>query len=65
MHAAVGVSAVTGEGCEELFDAIDLAALEFERDYQPQLDAQIKARQDERQAALEKQQVRTYGCVYN
>ena len=81
---AVGVSAVTGEGCDDLFDAIDQAADEFERDYQvrkpqkylcahcmetdvlvfvcfvwdmqPQLDAQILARKEEREAAMEKQQ---------
>ena len=32
---AVGVSAVTGEGCADLFAAIDKAGEEYKRDYEP------------------------------
>ena len=52
---AVGISAMTGEGCDDLFDAIDAAAEEFETEYKPQLDAKIAERDGERAAAQARQ----------
>ncbi|CAM9580091.1 unnamed protein product, partial [Hapterophycus canaliculatus] len=46
---AVGVSAASGDGMPALFKAFDNAALEFERDYLPDLQrriAEAKARQE-------------------
>lgn len=48
---SVGVSAATGEGMDSLFKAIDAAAEEYERDYRPMLDRNLKSRktsQDEK-----------------
>lgn len=47
---AVGVSAVTGEGCADLFAAIDKAGEEYKRDYEPDL----MARRAERAVEIEK-----------
>ena len=52
---AVGVSAMTGEGCDDLFEAIDAAAAEFDEEYKPQLDAKIAERDGERAAAEARQ----------
>ena len=52
---AVGISAMTGEGCDDLFDAIDAAAEEFNAEYKPQLDAKIAERDGERAAAQARQ----------
>ncbi|KAJ2997781.1 hypothetical protein HDV02_005150 [Globomyces sp. JEL0801] len=54
----VGVSAVTGEGMEELFEAIQNATKEYETEYQPQLQQIILNKQNKeklkRQENLEK-----------
>lgn len=42
----VGVSAFTGEGMHEFFDAVKEATKEYETDYRPAFEASIKARQD-------------------
>ncbi len=52
---AVGVSAVTGEGCDELFDAIDAAAEEYNAEYKPQLDAKRAEREAARALAEARQ----------
>lgn len=52
---AVGVSAVTGEGCDELFEAIDAAAEEYNAEYKPQLDAKVAERDAMRAAAQARQ----------
>lgn len=41
---AVGVSAMTGEGMEELFDAVREAREEYETDYKPELEKIIAER---------------------
>ncbi|CAM9721513.1 unnamed protein product [Ectocarpus fasciculatus] len=55
---AVGVSAASGDGMPALFKALDNAALEFERDYLPDLQRRIqeaKARQETaKQRSMEK-----------
>jgi GTPase SAR1 family protein len=52
---AVGVSAMTGEGCDELFEAIDAAAEEYNTEYKPQLDAKVAEREAVRAAAKARQ----------
>lgn len=52
---AVGVSAMTGEGCDELFEAIDAAAEEYNAEYKPQLDAKLAERDATRAAAQARQ----------
>ena len=52
---AVGVSAITGEGCDELFEAIDSAAEEYKTEYKPQLDAKVAEREAARAAAEARQ----------
>jgi GTPase SAR1 family protein len=52
---AVGVSAVTGEGCDELFEAIDAAAEEYNTEYKPQLDAKRAERESARALAEARQ----------
>ena len=46
---------MTGEGCDDLFEAIDAAAAEFDEEYKPQLDAKIAERDGERAAAEARQ----------
>jgi len=41
---AVGVSAMTGEGMDELFEAVQEAREEYLTDYKPQLDAVVAER---------------------
>lgn len=41
---AVAVSAVTGEGMDELFEKIDLAAEEYHKEFRPMLEAKAKAK---------------------
>lgn len=43
----VGVSAFTGEGMTEFFDAVDAATKEYETEYKPAFEASIKSRQEE------------------
>ena len=42
----VGVSAITGEGMDELFEAIDEAVVEYESEYLPHLNEQKKLRRE-------------------
>ncbi|TAQ83473.1 hypothetical protein B7494_g8199 [Chlorociboria aeruginascens] len=53
--SVVGVSAMTGEGIDDFFDAVKEKAEEFERDYKPELDRKIKEREDEKVANREKE----------
>ncbi|GAA5872483.1 hypothetical protein JCM16303_004534 [Sporobolomyces ruberrimus] len=47
---AVGVSAMTGEGMEELFEAVREAREEFETDYKPQLEKVVQEREKKKQS---------------
>ncbi|GAA6060378.1 hypothetical protein JCM10212_004631 [Sporobolomyces blumeae] len=42
---AVGVSAMTGEGMDDLFDAVDEARREYETEYKPELDKVVAERE--------------------
>ena len=46
---------MTGEGCDELFEAIDAAAEEYNTEYKPQLDAKVAEREAVRAAAKARQ----------
>ncbi|GAA5877025.1 hypothetical protein JCM8547_007495 [Rhodosporidiobolus lusitaniae] len=48
---AVGVSAMTGEGMEELFDAVREAREEYEKDYKPELAKIIAEREKKKEDA--------------
>ena len=41
----IAVSAMTGKGVDEFFDAVDEKAKEFERDYQPELEKRRRERE--------------------
>ena len=43
----VGVSAFTGEGMTEFFDAVKEATKEYEAEYKPAFEAAVKARQEQ------------------
>jgi GPN-loop GTPase len=45
----VGVSAFTGEGMSEFFEAVSAATKEYETEYKPSFEASVKAR-DERES---------------
>ncbi|GAA5990595.1 hypothetical protein JCM5350_001048 [Sporobolomyces pararoseus] len=45
---AVGVSAMTGEGMEELFEAVKEAREEYEQDYKPQLEKVVQERENKK-----------------
>ncbi|GAA5882395.1 hypothetical protein JCM3774_004296 [Rhodotorula dairenensis] len=47
---AVGVSAMTGDGMEELFDAVREAREEYEKDYKPELEKIIAERERKKEA---------------
>lgn len=53
--SVVGVSAMTGNGIKEFFEAVDEKALEFDRDYKPELERRQKQRQDEKMANRDKE----------
>jgi GPN-loop GTPase len=43
----VGVSAMSGDGIKEFFEAVEEKRLEFERDYKPELERRRKEREEE------------------
>lgn len=43
----VGVSAMSGDGIKEFFEAVESKRVEFERDYRPELERRRKERQEE------------------
>lgn len=51
---AVGVSAVTGEGIDELFEKIQLAAEEYHREFRPMLKAKAQQKLKREQKAQER-----------
>mmetsp|Transcript_25644 Transcript_25644/g.53049 ORF Transcript_25644/g.53049 Transcript_25644/m.53049 type:complete len:107 (-) Transcript_25644:17-337(-) len=53
---AVGVSAATGEGIDELFEAIDAAAAEYDENYLPELKAR-KAAADARESKRQEENI--------
>jgi GTPase SAR1 family protein len=52
----VGVSAATGEGMDELFEAIDESVKEYHEEYKPHLEKQAQEKK-EREAAKQKEQL--------
>lgn len=52
--SVVGVSAMTGAGINEFFEAVGEKAQEFERDYKPELERRRKQRDDEKAEKREK-----------
>ena len=53
--SVVGVSAMTGAGIKEFFEAVDEKAEEFNRDYKPELDRKRKQREADKIANREKE----------
>ena len=53
---AVGVSAATGEGIDELFEAIDAAAAEYDENYLPELKAR-KAAAESRESKRQEENI--------
>ena len=53
---AVGVSALTGAGIDDFFAAIDTAAAEFERDYEPEMKAK-RAEQEAKEQARQAEEL--------
>lgn len=53
--SVVGVSSMTGAGIDEFFQAVNEKAVEFERDYRPELERKKKEREAEKIANREKE----------
>jgi GTPase SAR1 family protein len=53
--SVVGVSAMTGAGMKEFFEAIDEKAQEFERDYRPELERRKKQRAEKEEESRQKE----------
>ncbi|PBP18672.1 hypothetical protein BUE80_DR010525 [Diplocarpon rosae] len=53
--SVVGVSAMTGAGIDEFFEAVGDKAKEFERDYKPELERRRKLREAEKKEARERE----------
>ena len=53
--SVVGVSAMTGAGIKEFFEAVDEKAQEFERDYKPELERRKKQRAEKEEESRQKE----------
>jgi GTPase SAR1 family protein len=53
--SVVGVSAMTGAGMKEFFEAVDEKAQEFERDYKPELERRKKQRAEKEEESRQKE----------
>jgi len=53
--SVVGVSAMTGAGVKEFFEAVDKKAQEFERDYKPELERRKKQRAEKKEESRQKE----------
>ncbi len=53
--SVVGVSAMTGAGMKEFFEAVDEKAQEFDRDYKPELERRKKQRAQQEEEARQKE----------
>ena len=53
--SVVGVSSMTGQGVNEFFEAVSEKAVEFERDYKPELEKRRLNRQQEKKGRREKE----------
>ncbi|TKA62606.1 hypothetical protein B0A49_09177 [Cryomyces minteri] len=53
--SVVGVSSMTGQGVDEFFAAVKEKAVEFERDYKPELERRRNAREKDKESQREKE----------
>jgi GPN-loop GTPase len=53
--SVVGVSAMTGDGVDEFFEAVDEKVVEFERDYRPELERRKKEREGLKEGRRQKE----------